>query len=168
MPAPNRRNHGATVKVNDHTGASQVTDRRDRFKASQTRAASRWEQVAADLHTATGSDLAERAEQARTDYERARQFEHFEAEVRTGRAKPPIIVLDREARRERMKVEATQRASSAAFRRVLDTACPGHAAKPGEPCWWPLDHAAVCGDRIRRAGFVGEPSARATYTRSGR
>lgn len=94
MPAPNRRNKGASLadRIADHAAARGVTDVGDRFIATRTRQDKRWEEAAARLSRGS-SDLEQRAEQARTDYTRAKRFEHFEADVRAGRAKPPIVVL---------------------------------------------------------------------------
>lgn len=138
MPAPHRRSHGPSLawKIGDNTAARALDDRSN-VLASRTRHAKKWEQVAADLN---------RAEQGR-----------------------PAAVLDRrkvnENQREALRVENLQRASASAFRKVLDTACPAHGVKPGEPCWWPV---ALCGDRVLRAGFNGQVSARAMYSRSKR
>lgn len=44
-----------------------------------------------------GSTLEQRAEQARTDYERAGHLNHYATAVRERRAKPPIVVLTPES-----------------------------------------------------------------------
>lgn len=136
MPAPNRRNVGASLahQIDAHAGPRSIDSRRDRLVAQRSRTDAKWAEAAARL--------------------------------------APAAVLDRrqvnEDQREALRIENAQHASASAFRRVLDTACPAHGVSPGEPCWWPLDHAALCGDRIRRAGYVGQVSARTTYTRGGR
>lgn len=91
MPAPNRRNRGASLaeKIGNHTAAKGVAHDGDRMVAARTRQDKRWEEAASAL----GSTLAERADQARADYERAKQFEHYDTDVRQGRAKPPTVVL---------------------------------------------------------------------------
>jgi hypothetical protein len=50
-----------------------------------------WEEAEARLRPV--SDLERRAAQARTEYERAGQFHRYETDVRTGKAKPPVVVL---------------------------------------------------------------------------
>jgi hypothetical protein len=130
MPSPNRRNKGEVLahQISDHSAARGVADDRDRLAATRARQDKKWASLS--------SVLDQRAEQ--------------------GRAKPPIVALPPKRNRlAEMEVEVNQQNSAAAFRRVLDTPCPAHAASPGEPCWWPLDHAAMCGERIQRAGFNG-------------
>lgn len=128
MPAPNRRNVGASLahQIGDHAGPRSIDTRRDRLVAQRSRTDTKWAEAAGRLG--------------------------------------PTAVLDRhqvnEDQREALRIENAQRASSAAFRRVLDTACPAHGVKSGEPCWWPLDHAAVCNARIRSAGFSGVVATR--------
>ena len=122
----------------------QVMDRPNLTKAKRR-------ELVTDLVTRLrSSDLEQRAIQARTDA----KWEEAAARLSPGAAvqRPPVV---KEDRREAMHVENAQRASAREFRRVLDTACPAHGVSPGEPCWW---QGALCGVRIRRAGFVGKVS----------
>lgn len=95
MPAPHRRNVGASLheQISDHAAPRSIDSRRDRLVSARTRHAKKFEEVSEALERATGSDLEQRAEQARADYARARQLEHFESDVRRGRAKAPVVVL---------------------------------------------------------------------------
>lgn len=100
MPAPNRRNRGASLaeKIGDHTAAKGVAHDGDRMVAARTRQDKRWEEAVARLSPAArvaagGSDLERRAAQVRVDAERARNLGLFAEAVSEGRAKPPIVVL---------------------------------------------------------------------------
>ena len=85
---------------------------------------------------------------------------------------PERAERDRSARlRDLRALDADARASKAALRTVLTLACPRHGAREHEPCWVVPSEAgfpAVCGHRIRRAGYTATPSTRSTTTRLSR
>lgn len=41
---------------------------------------------------------------------------------------------------------------------LASTQCTKHSVGHGEPCWYLMDHPAVCGSRLRAAGYTGSVS----------
>ena len=98
MPAPHRRSHGPSLATKiDAKTSSRALDDRSKVLAARTRHAKKFEEVSAALEAATGSALERKAAETRRDYERGRQFQHFDNDVKRGRAKPPIVVLTPDA-----------------------------------------------------------------------
>lgn len=130
MPAPNRRNVGASLQhqINGHSAVRGVADDRDRLKAQMVRMDKRWEDAAARLRPAARQKAADERESEQD----------------------PCLQIE---------AASNQQNSSAAFRRVLDTPCPAHGVSPGRPCWSltavesNATKRVVCGRRINAAGF---------------
>lgn len=94
MPAPSRRNVGASLaqRIGDHSSARGAADDRDRLVATRARQDKKWEENAARLDEAAGATLERRAAQACADYERAAHLSRYSEAVHEGRAKPPTFV----------------------------------------------------------------------------
>ncbi|MDP3969103.1 MAG: hypothetical protein Q8Q02_12570 [Nocardioides sp.] len=80
---------------------------------------------------------------------------------------PSRPYLRRDERRDALAREGTAALSRASLRSVLAAPCPVHGTPAGAPCWSSGVGLAVCGTRIRQAGYVGTPSAQHRPERRG-
>lgn len=90
MPAPHRRNKGDSLArhIDTNAGARKIASDRDNLVAQRQRTDRKWEAAAARL-----SPLEQRAAQTRIDFERGVNLDRFDRAVKSGKAKPPVVVL---------------------------------------------------------------------------